>query len=89
MLFLPEHAGTLYFTREYACRHFYSNKNVFAFDPIFPTVFVCVFLQVGHAETRNICVNASAEAKKENAFVCMNVPTYIFSRKIQCPSVLA
>ena len=63
MLFLREHAGTLYFTREYACRHFHANKGEFCFDSVFPAVFACDFLQFWHAKTMNICVNASAKAK--------------------------
>ena len=63
VLFLREHAGTLYFTREYACRHFHTNKGVFLFDCVFPPVFACVFLQFWHAKTMKIRVNASAMAK--------------------------
>ena len=63
VLFLREHAGTLYFTREYACRHFHANKGVFFFASVFPAVFACVFLQFWHAKTEKIRVNASAKAK--------------------------
>ena len=63
VLFLREHAGTLYFTREYACRQFHSNKGVFFFDSVFPAVFGCAFFQFWHAKTEKIRVNASAEAK--------------------------
>ena len=61
VLFLREHAGTLYFTREYACRHFHANKGVFLFDSVFPAVFACVLLQFWHAKTEKIHVNASAK----------------------------
>ena len=63
VLFLRERAGTLYFTREYACRHVHSNKDVFSFGYVFPAVFECVFLQFWHAKTEKIRVNASAKAK--------------------------
>ena len=63
VLFLREHAGTLYFTKEYACRHFHANKGVFFFASVFPAVFACVFLQFLHAKTMKIRVNASAKAK--------------------------
>ena len=63
VLLLREHAGTLYFTREYACRRFHASKGVFFFDPVFPAVFACVFLQFWHAKTEKVRVNASAKAK--------------------------
>ena len=63
VLFLREYAGTLYFTREYACRRFHSNKGVFSFDSVFPAVFAFVFLQFWHAKTKKIRVIASAKAK--------------------------
>ena len=63
MLFLREHAGTLYFTREYACRHFHANKDVFSFDSFFPAVFAYVLLQFWHSKTKKNRVNASAKAK--------------------------
>ena len=63
VLLLREHAGTLYFTREYACRHFHAHKGVDAFDSVIPSVFASVFLHFWDETNAEIRRNAGSKAK--------------------------
>ena len=62
-LLLREHAGTLYFTRGNACRHFHAHKGVDSFDSVFPSVFSSVFLHFWDAKIDKIHRNAGSKAK--------------------------
>ena len=63
VLLLREHAGTLYFTREYACRHFHAHKGLDSFDSVIPSVFACVFLHFWDEKHEEIRRNAGSKAK--------------------------
>ena len=63
VLLLREHAGTLYFTREYACWHFHAHKGVDSFDSVILSVFASVFLHFWDAKIEEIRRNAGSKAK--------------------------
>ena len=63
VLLLREHAGTLYFTREYACRHFHAHTGVDSFDSVILSVFASVFLHFWDAKIEEIRRNAGSKAK--------------------------
>ena len=63
VLLLREHAGTLYFTREYACRHFHAHKGVDSFDSVILSVFASFFLHFWNAKIEEIRRNAGSKAK--------------------------
>ena len=52
VLLLREHAGTLYFTREYACWHFHAHTGVDSFDSVILSVFASVFCTFGMQKLR-------------------------------------
>ena len=63
VLLLREHAGTLYFTREYACWHFHAHTGVDSFDSVILSVFASVFLHFWDAKIEEIRRNAGSKAK--------------------------
>ena len=63
VLLLREHAGTLYFTREYACRHFHAHTGVDSFDSVILSVFASVFLHFWDANIEEIRGNAGSKAQ--------------------------
>ena len=63
VLLLRAQAGTLYFTRENACRHFHAHKGVDSFDSVILSVFASVFLHFWDAKIEEIRRNAGSKAK--------------------------
>ena len=63
MLLLREHAGTLYFTREYACWHFHAHKGVDSLDSVILAVFARVFLHFWDAKIEEVRRNVGSKAK--------------------------